>query len=142
MSIWYVFSSLGIFFVQPFWRNFSRFGMFHQETSGNPADDLFYLIYRRQSDRRVLDFSATLATLNQVSPTFSYQLILKLPPYTLPGFDLTTTPPGQLSLISFLRATTLHTPRRDSISRPIASVSLVASGDDTTIPHRHGQLSL
>jgi hypothetical protein len=130
MSIWYVFSSLGIFFVQPFWRNFSRFGMFHQETSGNPADDLFYLIYRR------------LATLNQVSPTFSYQLILKLPPYTLPGFDLTTTPPGQLSLISFLRATTLHTPRRDSISRPIASVSLVASGDDTTIPHRHGQLSL
>jgi hypothetical protein len=42
-------------------------------------------------------------------------------------------------LLDFKKATTLCIPRRDSISRPIAPVSLVAGGDDTTIPRRQGK---
>jgi hypothetical protein len=58
-----------------------------------------------------------------------------------PRWQVETIPlhrPHRPRVQHFFKTTTLGIPWRDLISRPIALVSSVAGGDDTTRPHRKG----
>jgi hypothetical protein len=58
MAIWYFYCHFGIFyghlvFLWTFWYIFFHFGMLYQEKSGNPAQELFFvLVYRHCGDVR------------------------------------------------------------------------------------------